>query len=1135
MSSFRVYIIAFILIFISNAAWSEEFKIITFQGVVETSTDQKIWNVISQGQLLESGSWLRTGPKASATILLPNRTQTKVSRNAEFQLNFAAKEKETQVKLKIGKIWSKTNKKPAKISVKAPNAVASIRGTEWVVEVLEDSSSSLAVLEGEIGLKGDDGVSKKIDNGQIANVSSNGVISVTKLLNPANFLQFIFRYEVEPFAYAPKDVGTQLEKTSPLSEISPSEKTTACELDDTVTPQRFLESVRNRDPSCLVKIDPNILPEGKWKNWAKLIKADANYALGDVDTGTKILSGIPFSSGKLYVEAKFDFSNGEYETAVKKLLNGLEQTSSKASFYSLLAEIEQAKGNITLSLDYLRKANQEDPYWQKPLVKISQIEISNGNYDFAIAVLKLAEKLGGKTDLLASGKSQYYSYRYQLEAARQEASSVLKSNPNQFDMLVALGIVELKAGNNQGALDYFVQALAIEPNYAKAYVFMAVAHLHANEISQAITQLQRAIKLDSQDPLPHVVASQVYASELKSDKAIFHAQKAMERTTNDTSWGQLANDQQGGANVGKRFLEVGLPNHARQAAQNTKNAKWAGSYLFRAATAPSALERNSQYIRGFTLDSQTFGSKRSSPDVIARPGNYGYREVKLGLGEENSDIAIKIGTNGRKISGSKEFSYLTDLGIFQTERDSYFPADDTDTSTFGLGFIGLGWRNGFDENRFLTANIVPFETDGTFPVEDTTTRIDFGVSFRKDDAIFLNSWAAENGDAEVSINVSGGCSGVDKMKTLAGEVGFGEVGIKLGKSELSWAAEGAYRQAESDYTVSDPTNSTACNDLSTNYTLREETLKNYEYDWVFTINLREKKKNITQEFRAKGLLYDRDFTQSLFLDSAAQTGVESNVSELKFRPAVGFSNHAHPLSYSFALIQDYHPLKQASLQIDDIAGVPTRYEFMNSGGHINQASAHFRYQISDQTRLFINIDEFEIENNPVYMIFREQWNADLLENFTLNKFNNPNTNRIYSPSSAFAAARFKSSIIKAESLISDTLTMYSGVEFLDGEVVDHPGYDEKGVFGRVIDIPETLVHLGLTKNYGDFLVAAMAYHMTGLVSSSYGSEYDVSGQKINFTRPFAGGELAADLLYSYTYDNTDPDEYKVNLTYRNYF
>ena len=1131
----RTIFLGLIFVFISNSAFSQDFKIISFKGTVETSTDQKIWNIVEEGQLVKTGSWIRTGPKASAIILLPNRTQTKISRNAEFQLNYKPKEQQTQVNLKLGKIWSKTNKKPAKITVKAPNAVASIRGTEWVIEVLKDSSSSLAVLEGEIKLAGNDGITKEINNGQIANVSSNGVISVNKLLNPENYLQFIFKYEVEPFAYAPENVGNSIEKTSLLSIVDPENKTTACEIGDMVTPERFLESVENRNPSCLAKIDPNILPDGKWKIWASLIKADSNFALGDVQTGRKILDSIPASPGKLYVEAKFDFSNGGYEAAIQKLLKGLADAESKASFYALLAEIELAKGNASIALEYLKDANKSDPYWQKPLIKISQIEIANGNYDFALAVLKLAEKLGGKTHSLAAGKAQYFSYRYQLDEARKEVKQVLQSDPNQIDILVALGIVELKSGRYQEAIESFVRALAIEPNYARAYVFLSIAHLHADEVSQAITQLERAIKLDNKDPLPHVVASQIYSAELDSGRAIFHARQAMDRTTEETSWGQLANDQQGGANVGRRFLEVGLPNHAREASQRTKDQTWAGSYLFRAATAPSALERNSQYIRGFILDSQTFGSRRNRPDVISRPGDYGYREIKVGLGEQNSDIALKLGTNGRKLDGNQEFSYLTDLGLFQTQRDAYFADDDTDISTFGLGFIGLGWRDEFDTNRFLTANVVPFETDGTFPIEDTTTRVDYGVSFRKDKSVLLSGVAAENGNAEISINVSGDCTGLDKMKTSAAEFGVAEVGVKLDETELSWAAEGAYRKAQSDYTVTDPTSLTACTDLSTAYSERIEKISNDEYDWVLSMSLKEKKEKNTREFRVRGVLYDRDFRQTLSLDSVDETGVTSNVSRVKIRPSVGVLNESGRLSYSLALIQDYHPLKQASLHIDDIAGVPTRYEFMNSGGHINQASAHFRYQMSEKARLYVNIDEFEIKNNPVYIIFREQWNADLLENFTLNKFNNPNTNRLYTPSNSFAAARFKTTTLKAESLLSDTLTMFSGIEFLDAKVIDHPGYDEEGVLGRVTGIPETLAHIGVTKKYDDFLVAAIAYHMSGVVSTAYGTPYDVTAQKINFTRALGDGELAADLTHTYTPSNDDSNEYKMTLTYRSYF
>ena len=1127
------FFLSTLIIFIYNPVWAEDFKIISFKGVVETSADQQSWNIVIEGQLVDTGTWIRTGPKASATILLPNRTQTKISRNAEFQLNYQEKEKQTQVNLKLGKIWSKTNKKPAKIVVKAPNAVASIRGTEWIVEVSEDSSSTLAVLEGSISVAGNNGQPKEIDNGQIANISSNGNISVNKLLNPANYLQFIFRYEVEPFAYAPESVGQNIDKTSLLQRIDPTDKTTSCQLNDTVTPKQFLKSVENRNPSCLVKINPNLLPEGKWKVWANLIKADANFALGDFETGLSILEKISESPGKLYVEAKFEFSNGNYEIAIKKLLQGVEEADVKASFYSLLGEIEQAKGNPSLALNYYKKANNFDPYWQKPLLKISQIEISNSNYDFALTALKLAEKVGGKTNSLASGKAQYFSYRYQLAAARDEAISILQTDPNQFDILVALGIVELKAGNHQEALDFFTQALAIEPNYAKAYVFMAVAHLHANEVEQAITQLERAIRLDAKDPLPHVVASQIFSSELNTGRAIFHARQAIERTNEETTWGQLANDQQGGANVGRRFLEVGLPNHAKEAAQNTKKSDWAGSYLFRAATAPSSLERNSQYIRGFTLDSQTFGSQRNKPDVISKPGDYGYRQFKVGLGEENNDMSLKIGTNGRRIEGNKEFSYLTDLGFFGTERDAYYASDDTDVSKFGLGFIGLGWREGFDKNRFFTANIVPFETDGTFPIKDTTARFDFGTSVRKDESIFLNSWAAENGDAQVYINVSDNCTGIDDMKTSALEFGMSEIGIDLPMGKFSWAAEGAYRQAKSDYTVSGPS-ALSCTDLSSSfsdYQERSETIENYEYDWIISANLKKKTGSLVQEFRSRALIYDRDFEQTLTLDAVSQDGVASNISVLKFRPALGISNTSGALGYSIALIQDYHPLKQSSLSIDDVAGVPTKFEFMNSGGHIDQASIHLRYQHSNRTKFFTNFDFFEIKNNPVYMIFREQWNADLLENFTLDKFNNPNANKIYTPSSYFAAARFNIASLKAETIINDELTMYSGVEFSDGEVIDHPGYDEDGAYGRVADLPETLAHVGLTKNFGDYFISGMIYNMSGIVSTAYGEPYDEYGQKINYTRSLDVGEFAADLTNTSGYS----DEVKLSLTYRTYF
>ncbi len=93
MKFFYAFFISFLLIFSCFSAWAEDFKIISFKGIVETSADQQSWNIVSEGQSVDTGTWIRTGPKAAATILLPNRTQTKISRNAEFQLNYQVRKK----------------------------------------------------------------------------------------------------------------------------------------------------------------------------------------------------------------------------------------------------------------------------------------------------------------------------------------------------------------------------------------------------------------------------------------------------------------------------------------------------------------------------------------------------------------------------------------------------------------------------------------------------------------------------------------------------------------------------------------------------------------------------------------------------------------------------------------------------------------------------------------------------------------------------------------------------------------------------------------------------------------------------------------------------------------------------------
>ena len=64
----------------------------------------------------------------------------------------------------------------------------------------------------------------------------------------------------------------------------------------------------------------------------------------------------------------------------------------------------------------------------------------------------------------------------------------------------------------------------------------------------------------------------------------------------------------------------------------------------------------------------------------------------------------------------------------------------------------------------------------------------------------------------------------------------------------------------------------------------------------------------------------------------------SNADKNYIKPSIGFSTIFGDNTIRIAYIEDYHPLSQASLSIEDTAGIPTRFEFMNPGGRITQGS-----------------------------------------------------------------------------------------------------------------------------------------------------------------------------------------------------
>ena len=1134
MTAHNKYILVFVFILFSNLSYADNLiSLLKITGKVQISSDMKSWKEVIKPQKIENKTWLKTGKNGSVVLVLPDRTQTKVTRNSTLFLEKKPEEKQT-INLKIGKLWSKTNKIPVKISLKSPNAVASIRGTEWVSEVKEDGTSVIALLEGKISLKSKNNEQVNINSGSVANIDKSGNVSQTKIINTGKYLQFLYNYQIEPYAYISEDkINSFLKKSENIKSS----------LDNDFGRGEFFinrqnlpteiaiiqEFVNKNNISELISFLDDPKSRIKWKTWARFIRAETLIINGDTEEFKKYLKRLPNDIRKIYIWAKFNISEGQLEKAKELLLS--IPAEKRLSFHNFqLGKIFKVMGQSDEAKIYFKKSITQAQLWINPLVELASIALLNSNFDEAGELLTKAKSLLHHSQEYNSIAGQFFTLRNQIEKADNILSSIPDEQRN-FSTMTDAGVVELKKGNPSKAIDKLVDATAIERGYSRAYSFLAVAHYQKGETQEAIRQLNRSIEFDPLDPMPHIIASAIYSSKLKFNESIAEANIARKKSNNSTNLKILETDQQGTINIGSRYHDVGLPNLATKSANKIRDVMWAGSYFYDAKLSESKYIKNSKYLMGYMLDSQVFGARRDKPDIISKPGDHGYTEFKANGANENQTYSIKKGYNGRSISGDIERSYLVDFGAFGAVRDAYIASDDTDKSYAGLGFFGLGIRKNYDSNFFLSGNIVPFHTGGTYPIDDLTSRFDVGVSKRSDNSIKMLRLGLEKGKSKVNTYVAGGCDGKDEQDTQKLEIGFSELGKFPGNSNYLISLEGGVKRGEMEYTAVHPTSGN-CTDLSSigNYSTRSDNVQSVESDYVLTGIINKEIDNIKGSLKIRLGNYQHDFDQGLVLDNVAQADFISNANYFRLRPSFGLETEFYDGTISLASISDMKTVGSTSFTATDIVSIYPKYEFMNSGGKIEQNSVKYNKDISNNINLDVEYHKFEVFNNPIKQIIREQWNSDLLENFTLKNYENPNLSKVVEGHDDFVAAKFDMIEVSLERKFLDGFSLLTGFGNIDTYELDHPYYLESEALGRVTLIPESYYYLGITLPYLDGIMSGKVSKQENLISSSRASDYNISKYTLNFTKKLMGsGSVFALNLEGGIEGSSD---HEIGMTYR---
>ena len=310
----------------------------------------------------------------------------------------------------------------------------------------------------------------------------------------------------------------------------------------------------------------------------------------------------------------------------------------------------------------------------------------------------------------------------------------------------------------------------------------------------------------------------------------------------------------------------------------------------------------------------------------------------------------------------------------------------------------MGIRDNYDTNYFLTGNIVPFHTGGTYPIDDKTARFDIGVSKRKDNRTQMIRVGVEKGKSSVGSLVSGACRGDDDQDTQKIEIGLSEVGKHDRGFDYLIALEGGVKRGEMVYTAKHPTSGN-CTDLPTmgNYSTRTDNVQSVETDYVASVMAKKSMYGGKGTIKVRVGNYQHDFDQHLILDNVSKPSFLSNANYYRIRPSLGFEGKLLGGDFSLANISDMKMVSSASFSATDIASIYPKFEFMNSGGKIEQNSIKYHRALSNGLSLSVEHDDFEIFNNPIKQIIREQWNSDLLENFTLKTMKTPTLPKLLKP------------------------------------------------------------------------------------------------------------------------------------------
>ena len=203
----------------------------------------------------------------------------------------------------------------------------------------------------------------------------------------------------------------------------------------------------------------------------------------------------PFNIENLLKRGEYHIKNENYSSGVNDLESALAIDSTLIKPYILLADVAFKKNETSGTKKYLDKALSIDSLDIEANLKLAELYIYIGDFQQTIELVNVVLR---QDDGLAKGyflKGMAYKYGKNYDLAKSSFQTTVEVDPDYYNAYIQLGLLFSNEGDPL-AVNYYKNALQINPNSTEAWYNLGYFLQNANDTSGAIQAYENIREID---------------------------------------------------------------------------------------------------------------------------------------------------------------------------------------------------------------------------------------------------------------------------------------------------------------------------------------------------------------------------------------------------------------------------------------------------------------------------------------------------------------------------------------------------------------------------------------------------------------------------------------------------------------